>query len=50
MALTREQLPKDLETLTSFAFGQALEPENLHRLVICQKELKLGDWSSRRRS
>jgi transposase len=42
MALTREQLPKDLETLTSFALGQAFELEKLRFEIAVLKRQKYG--------
>jgi hypothetical protein len=42
MALTREQLPKDLETLTTFALTQALELEKLRFEIAVLKRQKYG--------
>jgi len=42
MALTREQLPKDLETLTTFALTQALELEKLRFEIAVLKRQKFG--------
>jgi transposase len=42
MALTRADLPKDLETLTSFALGQALELEKLRFEIAVLKRQKYG--------
>ena len=42
MALTREQLPKDIETLTTFALGQALELEKLRFEIAVLKRQKYG--------
>jgi hypothetical protein len=42
MALTREQLPKDPETLTTFALGQALELEKLRFEIAVLKRQQYG--------
>ena len=42
MPLTREQLPKDLETLTTFALIQALELEKLRFEIAVLKRQKYG--------
>jgi transposase len=42
MPLTREQLPKDLETLTTFALTQALELEKLRFEIAVLKRQKYG--------
>ena len=50
MALTREQLPKDLETLTSFALGQALGLEKLRfeiAVLKCQKYGRSSEQADR---
>ena len=42
MPLTREQLPKDFETLTTFALTQALELKKLRSEIAVLKRQKCG--------